>query len=332
MMSNVLQNQFKQVEEIIRESPYILLAGHGNPDGDSLGSMLGLHWAIKNNTESKTILYAPDEIPTSLKFLTDGLDLVQEVGWYPDLVIGFDYGDYNRLKLPPDMVQGARMITLDHHPQKLQRGEIKIIDTDFSSTSEIVYEFLKFIGWSMPHESLQCLLTGIITDTGALAHSNTSARTLHNVGELLQRGAPMHTIYTETFGGKSPKVMNGWGDLLQKIEKHPEENFVSLFVPFLEFQKYGILLDDLSGVISVLNLVADTGFSVFAVEYEPGKVKGSFRSEEFKGVDVSKMAQDLGGGGHKYAAGFSIDASMEEAQSKILNIIKKYSVAPWPSG
>lgn len=319
-----LHNKFQEAEIMIRESEYILLAGHIHPDGDSLGSMLGFDTALKDNAQSKTIVYAPDGVPSSLAFLASGKTLSASVQWYPDLIIGFDYGDYDRLELPEDMIQGARMITFDHHPSLKQRGDIKIIDTSFSSASEIVYEFLKAQKWKISRDTAQCLLTGILTDTGALAHNNTSARTLKNVGELLQKGAPMRAIYLETFAGKSAKILNIWGDLLQKIKKHPEHNFVSVFLPFQEFKKYGIVLDDLTGIIAVLNLVADADFSVFLVEYERGKIKVSLRSEEFKGVDVSRIAQNLGGGGHTYAAGFKIEGSPKDVQDKILKAISQH--------
>jgi len=310
LMGSELHNQFKEAEAIIRESDYILLAGHTNPDGDSLGSMLGFDAALRDNVQSKSILYAPDGVPSSLAFLVGERTLSDSVEWYPDLIIGFDYSDYDRLELPQEMIQGARMITFDHHPPLGQRGDVKVIDTSFSSASEIVYEFLKAREWQISRDTAQCLLTGILTDTGALAHTNTSARTLKNVGELLQKGAPMRAIYAETFAGKSAKILNVWGDLLQKIKKHPKHNFVSVFVPFQEFKKYGIVLDDLTGIIAVLNLVADADFSVFIVEYERGKIKGSLRSEEFKGVD--------------YAAGFKIEGLPKEAQDKILKAIKQH--------
>lgn len=336
MIAAHIHNQFQEARDMIYESEYILLAGHTDPDGDSLGSMIALASAIEDNLSKKVILYVPDPVPSSLQFLIKDTILSRKVQWYPDLIIGFDYGDFERLHLPQDIITGARMITFDHHPVSGQRGDIKIINMSFSSTSELVYEFLKALNWKISVHIAQCLLTGILTDTGALAHTNTSARTLKNTGELLyaygkfnegrQNSSPIKEIYSKTFANRSAKVLNVWGDLLKQITKDPEYNFVSLFLSFQEFKKYGIVLNDLAGVVSALNVIQDADFCVFAVEYEHERIKGSLRSEEFKGVDVSRIAQALGGGGHKYAAGFNIDGTMEQAQRKVSETIKKYFV------
>jgi bifunctional oligoribonuclease and PAP phosphatase NrnA len=321
-MNEQLQKQFQRAHEAVERSEYILLAGHANPDGDSIGSALGFRAALEDNFNKHVMLYAQDAIPPSFSFLK-GADLFSpRVPWFPDLVVGFDYGDFERLGLPEGAIEGARTITFDHHLPAGQRGDVRIIDTSFSSTAELLYTFMRAVGWHLSRTTAHCLLTGILTDTGAFAH-NTSARTLKVAGELLQYGVPMRDIYLKTFADKSPHMMNVWGDLLQKIVHNTEYGFVSVAVPFQEFKKYGIVLDDLTGMVSVLNAVADARFAIFVVEYEPGKVKGSLRSEEFKGVDVSKIAKQLGGGGHRYAAGFTLKGSLEEAQARIAHAVRK---------
>lgn len=325
-MEEQRREQFQQAHNAVAHSDYILLVGHANPDGDSIGSMLGFYTALKDNFNKQVMLYAQDVIPPSFSFLK-GVDLFSaRVPWFPDLVVGFDYGDFERLGLPPSAIEGARMITFDHHPLAGQRGDVKIIDTSFSSTTELLYTFMRAVGWRISRTTAHCLLTGILTDTGAFAH-NTSAQTLKIAGELLQQGVPLHDIYLQTFADKSPKVLNVWGELLQKIVHNPLYGVVSVAVPFQEFKKYGIVLDDLTGIVSVLNVVADADLAVFVIEYEPGKVKGSLRSEEFKGVDVSAIAKQLGGGGHKYAAGFTLKGSLDEAQAQIVQAVKQ-NVAP----
>ena len=321
-MSEFLKEQFNKAQKTIEAADHILIAGHTNPDGDSLGSMLGLYGAIKENLDKEPLPYSVAPVPASLRFLP-GADMVKnKIDWYPDLIIGVDYGDFHRLSLPKEMIEGAQIITFDHHPASKQRGDIKIIETGFSSTAEIVFAFLKSIEWKISKETATCLLTGIFTDTGGFSHA-TSPYTLETAAELMKIGAPIQQIHSETFAGKTAKVLNAWGNFLNKVEVFPEYGLGAIFVSFDEFEKSGIILEDFTGLVSMLNLIEETKFSVFAVEYESGKIKGSFRSDKFNDVDVSKMAVLLGGGGHKYAAGFDIEvSSMREGREKILDAVR----------
>ncbi|MDX1607832.1 MAG: bifunctional oligoribonuclease/PAP phosphatase NrnA [Candidatus Spechtbacterales bacterium] len=321
-MPSAIKEKFQTVKHMIEDSEYILLAGHKNPDGDSLGSLLALHLAISENLGKNTIPYMTDkEVPQSLDFLPDKELLNDKISWYPDLVIGVDYGDFSRLNLPEDIAQGARIITFDHHPYSGQRGDVQIIETQFSSTAELVYHFLREVNWHISKRTALCLLTGILTDTGAFAH-NTSARTVKVAGELLEKGAPLHAIHSKTFAGKRPEVLNIWGNILQKMKTEQEYNFSHAIVSFDEFKKFGIVLDDFTGLISVMNTADETDFSILAIEYERGKIKGSLRSDKFKDIDVSRIAEALGGGGHKYAAGFSLECSAKEAKEKIFKAVQ----------
>ncbi|MCH7561897.1 MAG: hypothetical protein IIC67_11145, partial [Thaumarchaeota archaeon] len=108
------------------------------------------------------------------------------------------------------------------------------------------------------------------------------------------------------------------------ITTHPEYKFIATYIPYAKFKKYGIVLDDLTGFVSILNLVQDAKFSIFAVEYEDGKIKGSLRSDKFKDFDVERIAKELGGGGHKYASGFTFEGSIEELEKEVLRVVEKY--------
>ncbi|MEX2144993.1 MAG: bifunctional oligoribonuclease/PAP phosphatase NrnA [Candidatus Spechtbacterales bacterium] len=322
-MPETLKEKFYRTAETIKSSNHILIAGHTNPDGDSIGSMLGLYGAIKESMGKEVLLYSADPVPASLRFLPGADVITPKIKWYPDLIIGVDYGDFHRLSIPHEMTDGAQIITFDHHPFNKQRGDIKIIETGFSSTAELIFAFLRTVEWKISEETATCLLTGIFTDTGGFVHA-TSPNTLEAAAELMKLGAPIQKIYSETFAGKTQKILNVWGEFLGKIEIFPEYGLGAIFIPFDEFKKSGIILEDFTGLISMLNLIEETKFSIFAIEYESGKIKGSLRSDKFKEVDVSKIAKLLGGGGHKYAAGFDIEASgMTEGREKILNAVKK---------
>lgn len=305
---------------ILRTGSYVVLAGHGNPDGDSIGSVLGFASALRENMGKEAVRYSVDPVPAAFGALVGADSFTHQIEWYPDVVVGFDYGDVRRLGISEEFLQAPQMITFDHHPAGRQEGDVVLIDTEVASTTELLYHFMSKVGWNISKDTAQCLLTGIITDTGAFAH-NTKERTFQVAGDLVARGALLSRVYETAFGGKSARTLNAWGSLIAKAYKDERNNAILLFVPFAEFKSYGIVLEDLAGIVSVLNRAAEADFSVFAIEYEPGHVKVSFRGEEFKGVAVAPIAERLGGGGHRYAAGCTLDMSIDEAQTRIKEAI-----------
>lgn len=315
------EQEFQKVKRLIEDSKIILLAGHIRPDGDSLGSLLGMAFAIKDNVKKEVVAYSTDEAPHSLAFLPEIGTLTSKIKQEPDLIIGFDYGDFDRLNLPEDKISGAKIITFDHHPMFSQRGDVKIIDTEFSSTAELVWEFLKMTSWKISKKAATSILTGMVTDTGGFARA--SSATLKNAAELVEKGAPLELIYTKSFSHKSVHTMKIWGELLKDSFFHPKYKFVSVFVPYTKYKKYGIKLDELHGVVTELRSVDEVKFALFAVEYERGNIKGSLRSDKFKNFNVSRIAKKLGGGGHKYAAGFDYEGSIKELEKEFLKIVSK---------
>lgn len=306
-MNSETHNKFHQIKEVIENSRRILIAGHINTDGDALGSMLALHHAISENTNAKTLPYLTEEVPPSLTFLAKGESFVSSLDERPDLIIGVDYGDFERLNIPEDKIRGARMITFDHHEVHKQRGHINIIDTGYSSTCEMVYQFLKAVKWSISSKTALSIATGIMTDTGAFAHQ-TFPNTLITAGELLEMGTPLNDVYQNTFM-KPVHVMNAWGDILSEASLDEDLSLAYAHVPFKKFEQHGIVLDDLEGLKDILKHVQEASFALLLMEPEHGKIKGSLRSTRSKGINVFEIADRLGGGGHKYAAAFKFEGS-----------------------
>lgn len=329
METTVFKQKCAAALEVMRQSSQIVAVGHRNPDGDSIGSVLAFARAFFDNEGRSVVVYSPDGVPAAFAAL-EGSERVQvKLEWHPDLIVAFDYGDFARLGLDEEHALGAQVVTFDHHPAGRQEGDVVIIDTVCSSTTELLYRFMREVGWEVSAEVAQCLLTGLVTDTGAFAH-NTHEGTFEVAGELVQRGAVLSEIYRTALGGKDARVLNVWGELLGKAQRDEKYNAMMLFVPFSEFASYGIVLEDLAGVVSVLNRVAETDFSVFALEYEPGRTKVSFRGEEFKGVAVASIAQRLGGGGHAYAAGCTLEMPIAQAQTAVMEAISAVRSARVP--
>ncbi len=317
-----IKKDFNKINELIGQSKNILIVGHRSPDEDAVGSALALKWALKNQGINSSIFiegYSSKEYDflPGYNLINSKLDSSCDF----DLVFALDYGDVRRLAIDDLLEQyNPIVITVDHHLDEGANhiGELKILEPA-SSTSEIIYHYLKESNWDIDRDIAVCILTGIIGDTGGFLHSNTSYGTLLIVGELLSKGIRINKIIKQilsnrNFAGNS-KVL---GQLLGNVEKYPELDLVYLMINNDDFESWR--KSDLNNLISVINTVEDCKWSLILVEYEKGRTKGSLRSEEYNGVDVSKIASLFGGGGHKLASGFRVD---EEPQKVFKQLIKK---------
>jgi len=326
-ITSKIKSDFDKVNELIHRFKNILIVGHRPPDDDAVGSALALKFALRGQGIESSIFIA-DYSPKKYKFLP-GYNLINSKldNYDFDLVFALDYGDVRRLAIDDLLEQrNPAVITIDHHVDGGTNhiGEVKILEP-ISSTAEIIYYFLKESGWVIDKDVATCILTGIIYDTGGFLHSNTSHRTLLTVGELLSKGIRINKIIRQVLN-TSAFVENSrsLGQLLSRTERHPEIDLVYLVVNNSDFEKWH--KSDLKNLVSAINTVGDCRWALILIEYEEGKTKASLRSEEFKGVDVSKIASLFGGGGHKLASGFQVDDKPERVLEQVIEQARKVIV------
>jgi len=315
-----MDSPFLVIKKAIDQSEKILLASHKEPDGDALGSMLALKFSFEKLGKKADIFCASD-IPENLKFLPGIEQIKKSVEPIYDLFFGVDYGDLKRLETTLHMTNPA--ITFDHHPSINQTGKIKVVDSNFSSTCEIVFEFLEENELKIDKEIATCLLTGIFTDTWSFRHPNTTAKTLKIVGELLLRGAPLRKIARLINQEKIDIKSKIWSRALANVKKDQKLGFIFCFINFEDMQKFNATSNDLAGLASLLCMVPGTKFSLVLSEVAPRKLDGSFRALPNQGTDVSYLAKALGGGGHKLSAGFKIKGKPEDIIEKVKKLISE---------
>ncbi len=322
-----IKSDFDKVNELINRSKNILIVGHRPPDDDAVGSALALKFALKKQG-IESLIFIADYSPKEYKFLP-GYNLINSKldNYDFDLVFALDYGDVRRLAIDDLLAQSnPTVITIDHHVDEGTNhiGEVKIL-APISSTAEIIYYFLKESGWSIDRDIATCILTGIIYDTGGFLHSNTSHRTLLAVGELLSKGIRINKIIKQVLNTNAfVENSKSLGQLLSRTEKYPELDLVYLVVNNGDFEEWH--KSDLENLVLAINAVGDCKWALILVEYEEGRTKASLRSEEFKGVDVSKIASLFGGGGHKFASGFRADEKPEIVLEQVIEQARKIIV------
>lgn len=308
--------QFNTLNFVIKESQDILLFAHSRPDSDTVGSVLALHEYIKSLGKNVDIA-CTDPYPTYLENLAPNyfnFPSTLNLKKY-NLVIATDSVERGFQKIINEFSERQVIVLLDHHPDITIKGDINIIDPNYSSVCEIIYDFLEFNKIKLTRNISTFLLLGILGDTGIFQHSNTTAHVMEIASNLMKNGAPITKIINIAFSNKNISTLKLWGRAFEKAKINPENGMIVSVLTQKEMDDCGATSDDIAQVSGILNTVPGTKFALILSERNDGIIKGSLRSEEYKGVDVSRIAAMFGGGGHKLASGFEIRGKIVETEN-----------------
>jgi bifunctional oligoribonuclease and PAP phosphatase NrnA len=321
-MQSINQKEFEALHGALLKASHWLLATHENPDADAIGSVYALaHIAV--HLGKKATIFLPDGVPDELAFLPGNAPILSVAENLPgDLLIATDYGDFSRTGLGEYVkVHPMRIVSIDHHPMRDHRGEVVIANPNYSSASELVYRFCVFAGIPINREIATCLAAGIVFDTGGLQHSSTTSETLEAISDLIKHGVRMHKIYQVLHSSQERGVMKVIADALAGI-KFDEDIGMSYVVMHYEDILRAGEDADLAIVAHLLSTGAEQKFCAVFRETEPEKFRVSLRSENFRGFDVSAIAKQFGGGGHKFASGCQIEGDFNSIYERVKNAAK----------
>jgi bifunctional oligoribonuclease and PAP phosphatase NrnA len=314
--------------EIINISSDTLILTHKNPDGDAVGSVLGLSIALRSIGKN-AVAFSCDPISNVFDFLPKVSDIRTKITPKKyDLIVLLDCDSIKRTGIEDTanvFESFDNMLVIDHHPKQEESGikgnYYSLIDPKASSTAILVYNLLKELDITITKDIANCILTGIFTDTGSFQHSNTDEATLKAAAELMKKGSRVDKISRQIFNNRTMPAIKLWGKALSRIKTDDKTGMAVSYLSKKDFDEYDVNQEELSGLISIINTISDAKFSMLLTERDDQKIKGSLRSEEYKGIDVSRIARSLGGGGHKLASGFEMDGSIEDSISKISKMI-----------
>lgn len=309
-------SEFNTLAYVIEKSQRVLLVAHANPDGDTAGSVLALQEYIRSLGKHADIA-CDDPLPSFLENLTDQrFEFPQhlELESY-DSVIGCDSVERGFDKLARSLPPTTVTVILDHHPDITLEADLIIIDSKKSSTCEIIYEY--FIQHDLPINKniATYLMIGVLSDTGNFQHSNTTTHVMQLAADLMKKGASLSKITEATFASRKLSTLRLWGVAFEKAKINPANGMIATVLTKKDIEDCSATTEDIGQVASVLNTVPGTKFSLVLSEREDGIIKGSLRSEEYKGTDVSAIAHQFGGGGHRLASGFEIKGKIVETQN-----------------
>lgn len=317
-----MSQKFIQAKKMIERATGVLLVTHEEPDGDALGSMLALKMTLEK-IGKKTTAFCSSSIPAVFNFLPQISQIKNRWDWpAADLIVGLDYGSVWRLGLDEHCLRQAKnFLTFDHHLIDDQL-EFRVIESEFSSTCELIYRFLKFFQWQINREIASCLLAGIFDDTGGLRYPNTTAQTLKIIGELLLLGAPLQKI-SQNLGQSKTDLFLGRDLWVRAFERIQFDRPSGLIFSVIDYQSLSGRENDFraSGILNFFNAVPEAKAALLLMEKSPGCFEGSLRSQPDRGLNVAQIARAFGGGGHKLAAGFRTNVGAEEIIGKIKNFL-----------
>ena len=301
------------IRERLKNSKNIIIASHVRPDGDAIGSLLGLGLALKDSGKSVQMVLV-DGVPASYKYL-DGSELIikQPNGEY-DTFITVDCADFKRTGKVFENF-GQPDINIDHHKTNEKFGKLNLIEADEVATAAILTNHLPEWGYKITKPIAAALLTGIITDTLGFRTSNTTPESLRQCATLMETGVDMPELYMRSLVRKSFPAAKYWGAGLSSME---QENGIVWGTLTLEDRKQtGYGGNDDADLINMISAIDGNKVGMIFVQQHDNHVKISWRALE-PGVDVSKVAKHFKGGGHAAAAGADIPGLMEEIQPMVL--------------
>ena len=320
----------EEILQIIRQTDNFVLLTHVHPDGDALGSLLGLA-DILDNIGKRVFAYLEEPISHLFSFLPDSSrvntsldDLSHFLGESgPDIaVIALDCGEAGRLgDIKDRLLRVKPFIVIDHHLSHRNFGELRWVEADRSSTGEMVFELSKALGCVPSQKCAFDLYVAIATDTGSFRYECTGARSLEIAGELIRCGVQPEKVASYIYDNFSYQRLKLMELVLGTLELHENDQVAFIHVTREMFDKSGALQQDVEGFVDFPRSLRSVKVAVFLKETKDGIVSVSLRA---KGdCNVADVARKFGGGGHRNAAGFRfLGGALEELRSKLIKALQ----------
>ncbi|MEE9614520.1 MAG: bifunctional oligoribonuclease/PAP phosphatase NrnA [Thermodesulfobacteriota bacterium] len=327
---------FTQVAEKIKNSERFMVVSHVNPEGDALGSLLGLALALSEMGKD-VVAYSEDPVPETLRFLPGVDTLVHDLGGEPpfDVTFAVDCGQIERLGAKFAEFEGrGTLINVDHHATNDNFGDVNIVVPDASAAGEIVFDLLEAAGAGISPDVATNLYVAIVTDTGSFRYSSTSPGAFVKAGELVAYGASPWEVARHVYESYPASRFKLLSEVLSTLEVIGDDGgkgggnggmadrgIATVFVTEEMIKSAGANREDSDGFVNYTRSIKGVEVGVLFRQCGPDEYKVSLRA---KGeVDVAAVAETFGGGGHSHAAGCNLSGSLEEVRERVVSALKE---------
>lgn len=309
------------LNKLLEQAETVAIGGHIRPDGDCVGSCMGLYQYIRDNYNHKRVDVYLEEIPEVFRFIKATDDIKHEISedMNYDLFICLDCGDETRLGFSAPLFKTAKnTLCIDHHISNKAFAEYNYIIPEASSTSELVYNLLNEKKISL--EIAEALYMGIAHDTGVFQYSCAKPATFRVAAKLLEQNVDAPTIIDNTYYEKTYAQNKILGHAILKSQLILGGKCIASSITKKEMEEFGVTPKDLDGIVSQLRITKGVEVAIFMYELEEGTFKVSLRSKRY--ANVSAVAQYFGGGGHVRAAGCALKGSVEAITEQLSEQLK----------
>jgi phosphoesterase RecJ-like protein len=311
---NLQSSDAQRIHEILLSARRILLVTHVAPDGDAIGSLIGLGKMLSSQGKDVTLTCA-DPVPDMYDWLPGSGDVVRQASGTYDLIIALDCSDERRMgRVFDHPLTTIPLINIDHHVTNTNYGTVNWVDPSSVSTSQMVLALADALGWVLDQDVATCLLTGLVTDTQSFRTSNVDARAMRSALRLMEVGAPLADISRRTLSQRPLSTVRLWGEAVAGLTL--DDGILWTEVTRAMRQRWSIDENETAGLSNLLSSVREGKVVIVFTERDDGSVDVGLRA--VPGHDVSQVALRLGGGGHPQAAGCTLQGSLALVRKRVL--------------
>jgi phosphoesterase RecJ-like protein len=307
-----------QVVELIENKKFFGITTHARPDGDGIGSSLGLYWLLRSLGKEAEVIFR-DEIPVSYRELpaSNKIKTTAKTDKKYDAVFVIECSDVLRPGIAG--LEDQFVVNIDHHATCEHFGDINWIDSTASAVGEMIYNLCKAIGGKISKEIADCVYMALVADTGSFHYSNTTERTFKVASELVKIGVKPSKISEAVYNSYPWSRVELMGQVMATVKRDPSGRVAWLRQDLKMVDGTGAVDGDNNGFVNLPLMAKDVLAVVFMKEVRPDTYRVSLRS---KGdINVAKVAEKFGGGGHKNAAGCRVEGDWDENERKLVEAV-----------
>ena len=308
----------QQIIEKIEKNQRFLVVAHENPDGDAIGSTLGLALALRDMGKD-VVAYNVDGVPEIMRFLPQADFVMNHLPDNSQFDVAFvlDAGDVNRTRLPvKDLCR--TMINIDHHPHSTF-GDLYYLDTTACATAVLIYRLLIACQYQLSLDVAKALYLGILSDTGSFRYSSANQESFKVAGELVGLGIDPWEISSNLYESYAPERMQLLGLVLPTLEISSCRRYASVDMTLATLNVSGASAEDADGMVNYPRAIQGVEVALFFNQVSENLYKISFRSRGT--IDVGTLAHELGGGGHHNAAGAKLKGTLGEVKATVFQLL-----------
>ena len=310
---NAVDPEIERGRALLEGARQVAVVSHERPDGDAAGSMLGLVLALRRRGQRAVPVLAGG-LPSRYGFLPGAADVTSTVPTDADLLVAVDCAELSRTGIPAELLRRPAGINVDHHPTNTRFAHVNLVDPSAAATAQMLYTLSPALGLPVDREIATNYLAGLVSDTIGFRTPNVTPGVLRLAAELEGLAESLPQVYELLLNRRSFAAARYWGAGLSRLERRGPVVWARLTLEDRLASGYGG--SDDADLINLLGTIEGAQLALIFIDQGGGQVKVSWRSRN--GLDVSRLAQQFGGGGHAPAAGASVAGEMDEVVERVV--------------